>query len=272
MEAEEIREAEKIRVHVNNMITETFKLLHDIYTNNREGETDTVQVIGGRRLIFPKYRTDDKTQQADEIRISEQELRFAFIEVFNRYCDLEGLPWLYSVETPTMNTYFFSKGKKAETGIFPRQDKEGESANFDFVIHDQSLKRICLMEFKAHNAEKTDHQKDFLKLIKDHEAEKPNNERYYSYTQRYFVEILKSYKTCLNTSSKDTCQSLANKLLIEDNILPKDSFGIINYQDPVQNSNIPQIRFCCYSLTLNKGDEDGDITDKIINITPKTQS
>ena len=181
---EKIEQANFINRHVNTMIVKTFDLLADIYKNRQEGITPQSNNNEEKcRLIYPCYSNE-------ACRISEQELRFAFVEIFNRYCDLEGLPWLYSVETPTMNTYFFSKGKKAGQEPFPRQDDKGESANFDFVIHDQNLKRICLIEFKALNADKSEHQKDLLKLIKDHEVENLKNKRYYDYTQRYFIEIL----------------------------------------------------------------------------------
>ncbi len=115
--------AEEITKHVNAMIDKTFQKLDRIYKKNREGG-GSAQVIDGCRLIFPKYRNDE-AQKADEIRISEQELRFTFVDVFHRYCDLEGLSWFYSIETPTKLRYKFSSSDTSETPT--ENDGEGRS-------------------------------------------------------------------------------------------------------------------------------------------------
>ena len=265
-------EAEKIRTHVNNMINETFKILAEIYKTNREreGETDIEHAPKDCRLIFPHYSPKDGKEL--ETRISEQELRFAFVEVFNRYCTHKDLQWFYSIETPTMKKYRFSENKK---NIYPKIDSKGQSANFDFVIHDEGLKRICLIEFKALNSNWHEHHKDFFKLIKDHITENNNNalDPYLPYTQRYFIEVLASY-------DNGTCQNLANqKINLKDDKIELEeterkvgkeiASNIINYTAPVQESNIQKIRFCCFSLKLNQDEKDkdapkGNITNKII--------
>ena len=55
-------------------------------------------------MVFPKYRNK-------ETRVSEQELRFAFIEAFNELNKENNWGLYYSVETPTeKNTDFLIKG------------------------------------------------------------------------------------------------------------------------------------------------------------------
>jgi hypothetical protein len=73
--------------------------------------------------VFPEYRTG-------ELRASEQEARFAFVEA------LSGGPLLYSVEAPTSKLYQFS-GKKPL------------SAQTDLALYDETGVRICNVEFKA---------------------------------------------------------------------------------------------------------------------------
>ncbi|MDE6106773.1 MAG: hypothetical protein K2F84_06730, partial [Bacteroidales bacterium] len=96
---------------------------------------------------------------------------------------------------------------------------------------------------------------------------------YQPYTQRYFIEVLASY-------DDETCQNLANKKinLKDDKIELEETdrtvgeeiaTNIINYTDSIQNLDTPKIRFCCFSLKLNKNvtDKDaqkGNITNLII--------
>lgn len=228
MTTEENQKAEIIRLHVNNMIDKTFEKLKQIYNCDNDN-ADSIPIAG--RLIFPNYR-DNKN-----IRISEQELRFVFTEVFNEYCKTvdEVLEWRYSVETPTMERYNF-KGKQ------PRLDPYGKSASFDFVIHDKESNRICLIEFKARNSGVFEHHKDFLKLTED-----PTNAKYPPYTQCYFLEVLNGY-------DEGTKTSLTRKLTKYKN-------HIIKYTDCNSYCETPQIRLCCYSL--KKNDITADIIDKL---------
>lgn len=276
MDAEEkIKQANDICCHVNAMIDKTLGLLADIYKKRQEGinNNEKITPLSNNkeeehcRLIYPCYSNET-------CRISEQELRFAFLEVFIQYRkdNSEVKDWLYSVETPTMQRYRFSKSAK---NIYPKIDSQGQSANFDFVIHDNKLKRICLIEFKALNSNWHEHHKDFFKLIKDHITENNNNalDPYHPYTQRYFIEVLASY-------DNGTCQNLASKKInlkddkieleeTERKVGKEIASNIINYTDSVQESNIQKIRFCCFSLKLkqDKKDKDaqkGNITNKII--------
>lgn len=78
------------------------------------------------RLLFPPER------EKEELRVSEQEARFAFVEAL-----CTGGQFRYSVETPTGKTYKF-------TG------KHEESAQTDLTLYDlDTTSRLCNVEFKA---------------------------------------------------------------------------------------------------------------------------
>lgn len=220
--------AEEIKKHVDTIIKNTFDKLARVYENKE-------------RLIFPCYRDGAR-------RISEQELRFVFTEAFIEYCsdtnNSEVKDWHYSIETPTLDTYVFKKGIKAPKGPFPRQDKQGESASFDFVIHDQDFKRICLIEFKAHKKD-TIH-KDYVKLIYDLQMDNDTKrDRYTTHTQCYFIEIVDNY-------DKGTLKKFNNELHRIKDAVTSDAFN--------------KIRFRCYSLEKKK-----EITEDIFTLNPSSK-
>ena len=183
------KELEKV---MDSVISATFIRLSNVYKYHKENTTYFPQTPTneGSHLVFPMYgeHRDNAT------RISEQELRFAFVESFNEYCKTNHLNLFYSVETPTrMKTYSGFSTKN------PRNDdyENGDSANFDLVIYDERLNRICLIEFKANNSNIIDHQKDFLKLNNINEGQEN--------VLRYFIELIKTY-------NDNTINSLRNKL------------------------------------------------------------
>ena len=197
--------------HIDEIIKQTFIRLELAYKNHREGQIDKSinHKKGESRLVFPCYNNKKR-----EIRMSEQELRFIFVETFNEYCDEKELDWYYSVETPTRDKYVgFAEGHPEIA-----KDHEGRSAEFDLVIFDKNLKRICLIEFKALNADEHDHIKDFVKLDNEEEGK-------YDDVLRYFIEVLKSYtegegnttiaslkaKNRFNKSSEFCCYALEGK-------------------------------------------------------------
>ena len=176
--------------HIKEIIKRTFGALQDVYNTQKEGFNHNPEGKQSR-LIFPRY---SKNYRKGETRLSEQELRFIFVEQFNKYCEEKGLPWFFSVETPTEYKYIFSdKGKK----IKPRQDVNGQSAMVDLAIHDENLKRIALIEFKALNPDQDCFTKDFVKL-----AEEP-------VVLSFFVMYVKSYKN-------RTINSLKSKIGAKD--------------------------------------------------------
>lgn len=183
----------ELKKHMDEIVRLTFNQLDKAYRNQEVGNTKFEK--GDSRLVFPSFYKDKK---ATETRISEQELRFIFVEVFNAYCDLNNLEFYYSVETPTKDTYinFADSTKK------PKADASGRCAEFDLVIFDEYMNRRCLVEFKANNASEHDHEKDFVKLNNNNEGDND--------VLRYFIEVIKSYS---KNGEKSTINSLKKKIL-----------------------------------------------------------
>ncbi len=108
-------------------------------------------------------------------RISEQEIKCCFIEIF-----VKDAPkgYLYSVETPTIEKYRFSeKGKQ----VIPRKDPNGRRGNIDLVIfrgNNADENRVAILEFKANFVDNYKYAKDFCKL-----KEEPGD------ISRVFVEL-----------------------------------------------------------------------------------
>jgi len=171
---------EELEEHIDNILKATIARLKEAYDSRKESspnvkreECFTVNDDTHCRLVFPIKR-DNQT------RISEQELRFAFVEAFNEYCKESKLPLFYSVETPTRCRYDFSD----EPENCSSDDDKGESGNFDLAIYDEKGKRICLIEFKAHNTNPKKYKKDFVKLDNPEEDKNGN-------VKRYFINILR---------------------------------------------------------------------------------
>lgn len=157
----------EIKTHVRNVIDATFKVIQDVYENQRENgitRSDNPQ----SRILFPLKR------DRESIRVSEQEMRFIFVEQL--YKEIKnGWDVYYSVETPTLDTYNFKEE--------PKQDPDGQSANVDLVIFNNQFRRIALIEFKANNPKVHDYKKDFVKL---------NNKEEGEFVERFFIEIIKN--------------------------------------------------------------------------------
>lgn len=183
--------------HIENVIKNTFEIIQDVYNHQKEGNKEGLGASSKRsRIIFP-YSCERETRTR-ETRISEQELRFIFVEQLNKEIADEGNAWdvYYSVETPTKGDKYCFKDKNPSYN----EDGKGDPANFDLVIFDNKFQRIALIEFKANNTSEHDHQKDILKLNHPKELEDSN-------PLRYFIEIVKStdsgtYKS-LNMKMKD---------------------------------------------------------------------
>ena len=194
--------------HIEQIIKNTFQVLKEVYSNQKEGYN---QCPSGdeSRIVFPQYR---KEYRGGETRLSEQELRFIFVEQFNKYCDNEQLKWFYSVETPTKYKYVFSeRGVKNSNPDITDNEEKGQSAMIDFAIHNDTLNRIALIEFKALNPSNLSFIKDFKKLNAE------------PIEDVYFVMYIKSY----------------------------DSRTIDSLKLKVKN-NIGQAKFYCYDLESNK--------------------
>ncbi len=160
---------------INAVVDKTFEVLKQVYETQKEGKEASVSDRPASRLVFPHYSTKYRN---GETRISEQELRFAFVEQFNIYCESKNLKLFYSVETPTELKYSFKDKKN------PQPDDNGQSAMVDLAIHNERLERIALMEFKALNPSEFSYKKDFCKLTT--EWENNNN------LTTFLIMILKS--------------------------------------------------------------------------------
>ena len=176
--------------HIDEIIKQTFKRLELAYMNHREGQIGKSinHKKGESRLVFPCYNNKKR-----EIRISEQELRFVFVETFNEYCD-EKLNWFYSVETPTEDKYKFTENGK---NLDKPKRGEGQSANFDLTISNDKGELLALIEFKAKNTKPFSYAKDFCKLWNPKEGN--------SNVLRYFINVL-------DKADKDTSDNIQAKL------------------------------------------------------------
>lgn len=173
----------KAKESIEEIVRNTFEAIQDAYNYQTEKapKLDYPNRQRLSRIVFPQKR-DNTT------RISEQELRFVFVEQLIKKIQ-EGWDVYYSIETPTRGTYSgFSNGET------PKQDVEGRSGEFDLVIFNNRLERIALIEFKANNASDHEHIKDFCKLNNPKEG----------VVLKYFIEIVKSF-------DKGTLSSLHSK-------------------------------------------------------------
>ena len=170
----------ELKTLIDEIIDNTFKVIKEVYVHQKENKPNKKSSNVGSRILFPMYCSG-------ETRISEQELRFIFVEQFNAYIkdhkDLNNL--YYSVETPTgeKHGYIFSKGDEPKIGS---EAEPGVSARTDLVIHKydkntNAFNRKALIEFKALNPVERNYKKDFCKLNEE-ECE-----------SKYFIQIIKNY-------------------------------------------------------------------------------
>ena len=143
-----------------------FERLLKVYESKTEGG-----------IIFPKYTHG---QDKGKLRVSEQEMRFAFVEEMRK----KHPDWYYSVETPTEKKYLF----KGEPCIIPEEEQGGQSAQFDLTIYADSKgdKVLAHIEFKAHSPAIHEMKKDFLKLAEDKTIDLG--------IERVFIHLFKSFR------------------------------------------------------------------------------
>ena len=219
--------ANSLEKTIELIIDDAFKRLEYAYQHHRENSPKT-SYNELTRLVFPSYANGDT-------RVSEQELRFAFVEAFNNSKDVKDNNLFYSIETPTRRRYKgFAKGKPE---VIPEGKDDGRSAAFDLVIFDENLKRVCLIEFKARTASDNNHKKDLLKLKTEGDG-----------ILRYFIEVEESF-------NQGTIKSLHNKLFCKG-----------GYNEDKKTE------FKCY--VLNAKEDNGivsgvDISEEVINYRTK---
>ena len=184
--------------HIEVIIKNTYEVIKQVYTKQQERNGNKHKENAGSRIIFPSYNDDKK-----RTRVSEQELRFIFVEQFNLYCQKEGWDAFYSVETPTkLKKYRFEKGKD------PKLRDDGRSASHDLVIHNKEFKRIALIEFKANNPNERAYRKDLFKLEK--EPEKMSN-----HILCYFLQIVETSYEKTKKSIKKKCEGWKDEKTIQ---------------------------------------------------------
>lgn len=178
---------ETIKKIIDDIIDQTFKVINNVYTSQRKSNPDNFTAPPRESfIVFPKKSDDDEDNEGLD-RISEQELRFIFIEQFNKSIAVKRNELFYSIETPTDKFYYFS-GKSPECIPKDEHDKHtgakgaGRSANIDLVIFQKKgncINRVALIEFKAHNPKSKDYRKDICKLIHENSS-----------CLKYFIQII----------------------------------------------------------------------------------
>ena len=171
----------KIAGIVERVIYSTLTYLKNVYTATLNEQYDD-----GMSLIFPKDKVGN-------VRVSEQELRFAFVKEFEKYCRDEAERYYYTVETPTISPYHFSENGKS---IKP-EIGNGRAGQFDMVIHNSNCNKICIIEFKSDNVVEEKLEPSLLKIANPDEG---GNE-----VERFFIHIVEN-------SDSGTTESIENKL------------------------------------------------------------
>ena len=157
----------------------TFEVIKRVYDHHNEyvdsqkkpkTTNDMTSSDVGSRIIFPQYHIhkEEEEKRKDYNRISEQELRFIFVEQLNKYADQNNIDIYYSVEAPTKNAYIFS----SENNDAPKVDNENGISSFT---------KIASIEFKALNPDIINYEKDFCKLNEE------------DCKSKYFIQIIKNY-------------------------------------------------------------------------------
>lgn len=162
-----------IKEHIEHIINIAFKRVSNAFDEPHTSH-----------LIFPVYRDE----RGGKIRVSEQEMRFAFVESFIEYVNAEKLGWHYGVEVPTKDKYSFGEQE-------PCISETGRSAMFDLAIYSEQLNLICLIEFKSNNPALFAYQKDYVKLLNPKEGELD--------VLRYFIQIVEHSDDGTEKSIKD---------------------------------------------------------------------
>ena len=182
-------EDEIVKKHIDVIIKNTFNTISEVYRTQMENQKIGTYNNNSSRIIFPLKR--ESKDKKEEFRISEQELRFVFVEEFNKYCS-KNWDAYYSVETPTSKRYDFSNKEMPCKVDYPN----GQSAMVDFSIFlkkQDKLTRVALIEFKALNPDKQSYMKDYVKLL--------NEDQKFV----YFIMIVKS-------ANDRTIKSIAEKI------------------------------------------------------------
>lgn len=220
------------------VLQETFYEISNVYNEHKVGVRNANTNNSKSHIVFPIYKPSKSNDPKDskkkkyKTRISEQELRFIFVEQLNKYADNNNLDLYYSVETPTKKAYVFSKDKGGPK-VVGETDKAGVSARTDLAIYTKignEFKLGALIEFKAHNPDAIDYRKDICKLI---------NEESENGCTKYFIQIINV------KNQKKTLNNIVDDKIIDIDSLKEKGKGPINYC-------INYIGFNLYSKTRHK--------------------
>lgn len=175
--------------------------LHKMFKIRNEFEIDGSDNSTSRmKIVFPcKWRNEKK----EDIRISEQEIRFIFTNELENESKFEGY---YSVETPTQYKYRF-KGENEPCVDVENNKTNYSSASIDVCLYDQKLTRVNLIEFKAYNVDWFDIHKDLLKLMIEsndvcffvHILKNINNGTLYSLKNDKYQGVVDKYITSISS-------------------------------------------------------------------------
>ncbi len=174
-----------IETLMQEVLKRTFQIVQYAYDNHwedRKNNTTELSKEDSRTLlVIPQYG-EDRENNKEENQVSEQLLRFAFVQAFHEYVRYNGCKFFYAAEVPTIKAC---------------GEQEKRSGDYDLVIYDAKLKRICLIELKEGNGVQKETEKDFIKLTKKEEGDEN--------VQRYFIQLLES-------SNDNTINNINDKL------------------------------------------------------------
>ena len=193
----------ELKTFIDDIIKETFKVLTKVYPKQKESNTNFSEIEPpyNSLIVFPETKKDNEDKTED--RISEQELRFIFVEQFNKYVTKEN-NLFYSIETPTRKYYDFSGPESPR--VVPKSEGTGRAANIDLVIYQndkEKIKRVALIEFKAHNPGRHDYLKDICKLL---------NEESNTDCLKYFIQIICIKRTYDDLQKSHTLTKICEKI------------------------------------------------------------
>jgi len=146
---------QELITEIDNIINNAVKRIKFAYQYRKEAcdnakDRDSIKKIEhniSTLLVFPSYSENNELN--GNTRISEQELRFAFVEAFNDSNYMKNNNYFYSIETPTRYKYSnFSSSTKEK----PTFNEDGKSGEFDLVIFDKKLNNT--ISFKIEEGQK----------------------------------------------------------------------------------------------------------------------
>ena len=129
----------KIKQGLEEIIRRTFEVIDSVYSINKDKKSYN------SRLIFPKYRNKNN------IRVSEQELRFIFVDQFIKFCSepQNKFDYYYSVEVPTQYVYRFPHSNDLPPIVSKDEEKGLQSASIDLAIYTKTSDTpVAIIEFK----------------------------------------------------------------------------------------------------------------------------